>query len=210
MNNRDYKKFFAGGYYHLYNRGNNKQDIFLQKTDYLGFFNRLFALLKPKVQRASLHFKRACPLPENAFSLICYCLMPNHFHLVLKQNTELGVDKLMSRLCTSYSKHFNYKYERVGKLFQDQYKAVRVDDDSYLLWLSAYIHQNPRVAGMVENLIEYPWSSFPEYMGFGETFISEKDIILTQFQSREEYRKFVEDSYAVLKRKKELEYMLID
>src|SRR3989338_5281062 len=103
--------------------------------------------------------------------------MPNHFHLLLRQNLDIPTSKLLLRVCTGYSKYFNKKYEKVGHVFQDQFKQITVGDNDYLRWLSCYIHQNPKVAGMVKKLGHYRWSSFREFIGKDFSGICEKDII---------------------------------
>ena len=208
MNNRAYKKFAVGSYYHIYNRGNGKENIFLDDNDFSFFILRLKQNLFPdKDQRIF----RSTPLPEDAFSLVNYCLMPNHYHFLIKQNKEIPASKLISRICTSYSKYFNKKYDRVGHVFQDQFKQVNVDDNDYLLWLSAYIHQNPSVAGLIKNPIDYKWSSF-RLMGDGdkESLIRDYEIILEQFENLNDYHKFVNSSFNLIKEKKEIEHLFLD
>lgn len=207
MNHRDYKQYGVGGYYHIFNRGNGKQDIFLDKDDFSFFLWRLQQNLFPMAEDKS----RIIQLPAGSFSLISYCLMPNHFHFLLKQNTEITTSKLLTKICTSYSKYFNKKYDRSGQLFQDQFKQVRVDSNEYLVWLSAYIHQNPKVAGLVQNLEEWKWSSYPSFItGFNHNHLCDRQIILNQFKNQNDYRNFVLNNFEVMKRRKETEHMLID
>ncbi len=206
MNNRDYKKSGAGTYYHIFNRGNNKNDIFLNNEDFNFFLLRLKQNLFPDDKSR----ERLSLLPENSFSLISYCLMSNHFHLLLRQNGEISSSKLLSKLCTSYSKYFNKKHERIGHLFQDQFKQVMIDDNAYLVWLTAYIHQNPKVANLVDNLEEYRWSSYPEFVGLRETTLCDKSVILEQYQGIKEFKKFTDDSYKIIKNNKVARDLLID
>ena len=206
MNNRDYKQWAAGNYYHIYNRGNGKQDIFLDNQDYNFFLMRLRQNLFPK---EDYNF-RTPPLPENSFSLISYCLMPNHFHFLLRQNENVQITKLISRLCTSYSKYFNKKHGRVGHVFQDKFKQSLVDDNKYLVWLSAYIHQNPKVAGLVKNMDDYKWSSYSEFIGSKTDTMCDRKIILSQFNSQKLFKEFTEDSFLVTKMRKEGEHLLLD
>lgn len=189
MNHRDYKISSPGEYFHIYNRGNAKQDIFLAASDYQFFFLRLAQNIYP--DRNDLP-RRARPLPTGSFSLISYCFMPNHFHLLIRQNLENTTGVLMARVCTSYSKYFNEKYHRVGHLFQDQFKQKHVPDNQYLLTLSAYIHQNPRKDGLVENALEYPWSSYAEYVSGKSGGWCEKQSVLDQFPDTGSYHQFVE------------------
>ena len=215
MNNRDYKKFAPNNYYHVYNRGNGKMNIFRDTKD-LNFF--LFRLKEdvapekiPPLQREIPsprgYYRR--PLPPNSFSVISYCLMPNHFHILIKQLTDVPVSKLIGKICTSYSKYFNKKYNRVGSLFQDQFRSVLVDDNSYLVWLSAYIHQNPKVAGIVAKPEEYKWSSCSEFIK-GDSGFCGKEIITKQFKTINDYEKFVRGSSQIIKDKKDLESSLLD
>ncbi|PJE74354.1 MAG: hypothetical protein COV01_02550 [Candidatus Taylorbacteria bacterium CG10_big_fil_rev_8_21_14_0_10_41_48] len=161
-NNRDYKEFAIGSYYHVYNRGNAKIDIFRDKQDYQLFLNRLSENLSKENTMgtiANTKGERRISLPAGAFDLIAYCLMPNHFHLLLKQNSEIPISKLISKICTSFSKYFNLKYERVGSVFQDQFKSVLVESDEQIRWLIEYIHSNPVKAGIVSKAEDYLYSS---------------------------------------------------
>src|SRR3989344_6845391 len=133
MNNRDHKLCAPGEYYHIYNRGNGKQDIFLNSEDYRFFIKRLnFNLYPPDEDDETIRIQK---LPPNSFSLLCYCLMPNHFHLLIKQNGDISTSILVKKLCTSYSKFFNKKYNKVGHVFQDRFKQINVSDNEYLKWL---------------------------------------------------------------------------
>lgn len=208
MRYRDYKKYEEGAYYHIYNRGNEKRNIFLDDSDFQFFLTRLQQCLSINLETLKVK-SRIQPLPKNSFSLVNYCLMPNHFHLLIRQNTNIPSSKLLSKLCTSYSKYFNKKYERTGHLFQDQFKQSHIDNNKYLLWLSAYIHQNPKTANLVSNPEDYYWSSYREFIENLE-FICEKDFILNQFASPRKYKEFVESSYEIIKNNKDLENLFID
>lgn len=210
---RDYKGFSTGEYYHIFNRGNAKSDIFLEDADYQLFLNRLSEALFPNpahghhVQRGRGVRKQ---LPPDSFSLIAYCLMPNHYHLLVRQNSELPVGALVLKVCGGYAKVFNKKYHRVGSLFQDQFKAVHVDRNEYLLHLSAYIHQNPKVAGLVSDMGAWEYSSYPEYVRQVEWEVCDKKIILDQFQGPDAYSVFANESFEFIKKNKEAERYLMD
>jgi putative transposase len=216
MKYRDYKQLTQGQYYHIYNRGNGKMDIFLDKQDFKFFLFRLKENLHPELleqgtmQGRPLQMHRRTRLPIGTFDLVCYILMPNHFHFLFKQNTALPISKIISKVCTSYSIYFNKKYKTVGHVFQDRFKAIQIEDDNYLLWLSAYIHGNPKAAGLVNNLEKYQWSSYPEYLGQQEEELCQKGIILEQFKKIDDYKKFVEEAQAIIERRKDLENFLID
>ncbi len=218
MNYRDYKSFAPGSIHHIFNRGVGKTNIFLDNDDYKLFLWRLRENLFPdqyekeiptrKKRRGSIYVRKT--LPPNSFDLICYCLMPNHFHFLIQQKGEVPVSKFISKICTGYSKNFNKKHGRIGGLFQDQFKAVQVDSNEYLLWVSAYIHQNPKVAGLVENLSDWQWSSFADYTGERKGTLCKKNILTEQFKEDLNYKDFVEDTFDLIKEKKEMEYLLLD
>ena len=212
MNNRDYKIFAPNSYYHVFNRGNNKQDIFLDKQDHMLFLWRLKEALLPGSADFTPKGRYSRKLlPEGAFNLFAYCLMPNHFHLLIKQDTEIPVSKLITKVCTSYAKYFNKKYERVGQVFQDQFKAIKVEKDSYLLWLSAYIHQNPRVAGLVNNLENWEWGSYLDYIGLRQGKLCDRNFILGMMDKNvEKYKIFVEQSFEKIKERKDLEEYFLE
>lgn len=195
MKNRDYKQLEKGGIYHVFNRGVSKVDIFKDDQDFGVFLSRLKENLFPekenRLKRATSQRKK---LPSGAFDLVCYCLMPNHFHLIIQQKTELPISKLVSKVCTSYSMYFNKRYNRVGSLFQDTFKSVLIKDNEQLLWTSLYVHENPIKAAMLENLMNYKWSSFKDYSNLEESGMCKKEILLEQFSSSGFYLDYFRDS----------------
>jgi len=164
-----------GAYYHIYNRGINKQDIFLEEKDYLFYLQRL-RQVKDK-QKASV---------------ICYCLMPNHIHLLLRQDSEIPIYKVMSCLHTGYSMYFNKKYNKVGHLFQNRFKQKEVKNDEYLLQLASYIHLNPLIDGLAEKLGDYQWSSYPDYIDLRPGTLCDKESVLLG-KSSDWYKKITEE-----------------
>jgi putative transposase len=174
---RDYKTFHPGGYYHVFNRGNNKELIFLDQQDFLNFLKRLRIVLNllptPNIrQRGAL---RVRPLPKNSFSILAYCLMPNHFHFLIQQVSNVMIGELIKKVCVSYAMYFNRKYNRVGNIFQDTFKAKEILNDSYLTYLSAYIHNNP------DSALNYPYSSLIEYSKQSLDQICNTEFILKYF-----------------------------
>lgn len=154
------KAYVENGYYHIYNRGVEKRIIYTDRQDsgvFLGYLkNYLLPKDIPALGRvigdplASAEEKDGAIrlLRMNNFAgeidLLCYCLMPNHFHLVIKQKNARVIESFMSSLGTRYVQYFNKRHgDRVGSLFQDTYKAVLVETDEQLLWLTRYIHRNP-------------------------------------------------------------------
>ena len=127
--------------YHVYARGNNKQIIFIDNSDYDYFLN----LLERYFSDELIIGKSGILYPNfiNRVEIIAYCLMPNHFHLLLYQFGVMDMEMFMRSLMTSYSKYFNLKYKRTGYVFEGRYKAAIINSDEYLLHISRYIHQNP-------------------------------------------------------------------
>ncbi|WP_371367633.1 hypothetical protein SRRS_14980 [Sporomusa rhizae] len=144
---RTARKKSKNGIYHIMLRGINRQTIFEDDEDRIKFIDTL------------THYKQKC-----GFNIFAYCLMDNHVHLILKENNE-PIEKLMKRIGVSYVYWYNLKYKRIGHLFQDRYKSQVIEDDSYLLSVIRYIHQNPIKANITTAMGEYPWSSYVEYVG---------------------------------------------
>ena len=184
------RHFTEGGIYHVYNRGVEKRDIFIDEQDYAVFIHLLKYYLSPvdpderhPIMRFN-NFTVVRPRPlaniEKEVNLIAYCLMPNHFHLILNQISKDGVTKLLRRVSTTYAMYFNKRYKRVGYLFQGRYKAILVETDSYLLHLSRYIHLNPSELTRTD-LVNYPYSSYSYYLGLKHATWIKPKIILDHF-----------------------------
>jgi putative transposase len=138
--------FAFGEYYHLYNRGNSKQDIFKDDLDRRRFQALLFVangtipFVFREVQKDKIYaFER----DKQLVHIGAYCLMPNHFHILLTPAIESGVQVFMQKLATGYSMYFNKKYQRSGGLFEGRFKSRHADSDEYLKYLFSYIHLNP-------------------------------------------------------------------
>lgn len=134
-------------------------------------------------------------------TLIAYCLMPNHFHLLLKQKGRDSIDKFMNSLATRYSMYFNRKYKRVGSLYQGVYKAVLVDTDEQLLHLTRYIHRNPLILASqglaLQKALEVQPSSCPEYLGLRKTDWVHPEEILYHFSTQNKglnYESFIAET----------------
>jgi len=178
--------FQKGSYYHVYNRGNRKQNIFLARRDYKRFLEK------------ALKYKS-----KFGVTIICYCLMSNHFHFLLKQNTDIPITSFMLRLGTSYAKYFNIKYEEVGSLFQGRFRAKLIETDEYLLHLSRYIHRNPKeillstpvLSTPGVELEDYEWSSYSQYIIGAKDKLVDPTFILDYFAKNnpsKDYKSFVE------------------
>jgi putative transposase len=180
-------EFAENEIYHLYNRGVDKRDIFLDDKDYYRFIHSLYEFndeqpalhmrflhaAKSKVKNHSnssilLYKNKRLPLVE----ICAFTLMPNHYHLMIRQIKPDGVTRFMQKLGTGYTMYFNKKYERSGALFQGRFKAVHVTKQEQLVHVSHYIHTNPlkMFRGSTSNnpidfLLSYRWSSFLDYVG---------------------------------------------
>jgi len=194
--------------YHVVNRGNGSIPIF-QSGRYYNKFLEIIAYYRNTLVTTRLSKFNLLSLEDRKYLLnemsknknflveiIAFCLMPNHIHLLLKQIKENGILKFMRLSSDSYSKYYNIKNERKGSLFEGRFRATRIETNEQLLHVSRYIHLNPYSSFLVKDipdLIEYPYSSLPEYLGQNQTGICNKDIVLDQFKSIEEYRKFLTD-----------------
>jgi putative transposase len=194
-----------GEHYHIFNRGVNKQPIFLDDQDYRRFLflvlclqsdvvfrniGRLSVMLPDTVQHSVLHTEKI--VNDRNVELIGFCLMPNHFHLIVKEVKEGGIASYMQRGLNAYTKYANEKYKKSGHLFQGPYQAVHIADNQQLLHLSACIHRNPRELEPHMDYVNYVWSSYPDFIGenrFGRLLTPE--VILSQFSDQKEYCDFV-------------------
>ena len=211
--------FVTGEFYHVYNRGVDKRNIFNNKNDLDRFFRCMneFNSVEPigslyensfnKIQLGS----RASKLEikdKKLVNFICYCLNSNHYHFLLEQVVEDGIVKFMHRLGTGYTKYFNIKNQRSGSLFQSKYKAIYIDNNEYLLHLSSYVNLNNKIH---KNNITYK-SSLDEYRS-GGTFCK-KEIILDQFKNFDEYDEFLKSSFEFIlenkEKQKEIESLLLE
>ncbi len=187
-----------GEFYHIFNRGSEKRNIFIQPREYKRFQKTLYyyqyAGPKPSFSKFSKSDLNSFK-PDSTKKLvdvICYCLMPNHFHLLVRQIKENGISTFLSQISNSYTKYFNTKYSRVGPLLQGAFKAVHIENNEQFIHVSRYIHLNPIVSGIVKNLNSYYWSSYLEYIQETEGFCF-KDEVLNFFSTKEKYQEFVED-----------------
>jgi len=206
-----YVDLAEGEYYHILGRGNNKQKIFFNKEDYIKMlFNILYFQSSEtftNTKRNLSYFKTGGDFKidkkalEEIFKnrgveVVNFCLMPNHYHLTLLNKNDDGISKYMQRILNSYAKYFNTKYERSGHLFQGPYKAVHIEDDRQLTYLSTYIHKNPKELKGVDYR-KYPWSSYQDYVRenrWGK--LLKTDIVLEGFDEKNTYESFVKDSLA--------------
>jgi len=202
-------------FYHLYNRGNDKRDIFLSENDYLRFQVLLYLCNNIKSihlgDYKNLSTKKLFNLPreETIIDIGAYCLMPNHFHLLIKEKIEGGTSLFMQKLSTAYTMYFNKKYKKTGSLFGGRYKAKHLNSNQYLKYQFSYIHLNPisiidggwkekRLTDFrkARNFLNgYDYSSFKDYIGKnGEAgIILNKEVFPTYFANQAEFSKMIDE-----------------
>lgn len=206
-------KFSIDEFYHIYNRGNNKSAIFYNDSDRKRFIKLLYVcnsatpVVFKTIQGHPLDkIKRGDTLVD----IGAYCLMPNHFHLLLKEKEEGGISRFLEKLLTGYSMYFNKRYERTGKLFEGRFRAQHVDTDEYLKYLFAYIHLNPvklidsewRDNDIIDRqkakdyLAEYSFSSYVDYIDINrreEGLLLNKQAFPKYFVDFKEFDKFINE-----------------
>lgn len=193
----------ADCFYHVYNRGVDKQLTFRDEQDYVMFLGILKRHLSNQPQHDS--FGREYKDLSGYISLLSYCLMPNHFHLMVYNKEMEGLEHLMRSLATSYSLYFNKKHKRVGHLFQGRFKASRIDADDYLVHISRYIHRNPR------DYKNYKYSSYiPLTKGWDVEWLDDKKFWETFDGTIKDYEAFVADYRDVKKTYKIIDAYLAD
>lgn len=213
--------------YHVFNRGIDKKPTFTDKRELdrsilaMDFYR--FAKLPVKLSRfitltekAQVQLlKQLKSAGEALVDIISYCLMPNHFHLLIKQTTDHGISTFISNFTNSYTRYFNTKHERIGPLFEGMFKAVRIESDEQFVHVSRYIHLNPVSSFLItpEELENYQWSSYPEFMGKVGRNIANTKPVLSYFSSRknkEEYKKFVMDQVNYARELEKIKHLTID
>lgn len=170
------QSFAINEYYHLYNRGTEKRKIFLDKGDYRHFLFLMYVCNTEK----SIELRKIGEFFDRKGAIVdigAYCLMPNHFHILVREKIEGGISKYMLKLMTSYTMYFNKKYKRTGKLCKGKFKSSYIDNDNYLKYLYSYIHLNPaklvdkdwkengvkNINNLLKYVFEYEYSSLKEY-----------------------------------------------
>ena len=211
------RSFAENCYYHVFNRGLDKREIFKDPSDYKIFKYYLFIYTAPLKRVLSFYPQLKPRLQNNNLSneldLIAYCLMPNHIHLLIHQKTKSGVSKFMKQVSNAYTKYFNTKYERRGNLMESRFKAVQITSESLLAHVSRYIHLNPVVANIVKNTEMYPWSSYKSYILDNQKeskVICEKEIILNQFKTIKDYKNFVQGQIEYAKVLAQIKHLTIE
>lgn len=194
-------EFANGEYYHIYNRGVDKRTIFEDTDDFRRFFEGMqdfnaeetigslyeYRFIKNKKLGSS-----ASKLRKPLVKFVAYCLNPNHYHFLLEQVSDDGISKFMHRLSTGYTKYFNKRHSRTGSLFSGRFKAIHVDSNEYLLWLSAYVNLNDHV----HHLEGRSHSSMREYENEAKKLgkFCATEVVAGQFKSPKEYSRFAQEA----------------
>lgn len=200
--------------YHIYNRGTDKRTIFEDPHDFQRFLQSLqeFNTLDPigsiyEHSRLKKDSSFGSPASKNRqlVEVIAYCLNPNHFHLLLRQSSDNGIQKFMQRLGTGYTKYFNHKYERSGVLFQGKFKAIHVNSNEYLLHLSAYVNLNDKVHGFGSRTSKSSWEEYVGGVRKKEAVICKKQAVLGQFKNAQGYEIFAQNTLKGIREKRLLQ-----
>lgn len=209
--------------YHVYNRGINRQPTFNTKREYQRAILTIkyYKVLDPPTRLSKFlqlqkgrqeEVQEAINQREKLVEILCFCLMPNHFHFLLKQKKENGISKFLGNLQNSYTRYFNTLNERDGSLFLDQFKAKRIETDEQLIHVSRYIHLNPYTGFIVKSLVDleaYPWSSFPAYLT-GDKDLVDLDLVLGMFPNADKYKQFVFDQADYQRKLKAIEHLIME
>ena len=194
-----------GEIYHIINKGVASMSIFIDDRHYQRFLETALYYQHKNPPLRYSYFERLAQADKadallklsqakKFVDIICFCLMPNHFHFLLKQVADNGISEFMRKFSESYTHYFNVKHSRKGPLFQGRFKSVRIESEQQLLHVSRYIHLNPYSSGIVKtvaDLKKYYYSSLPEYLGLTKNEICQKEIVTGYFQKPGSYQEFV-------------------
>lgn len=196
----------TGKIYHVFNRGITNLDTFNTPSEYkrailtLDYYNnssnklKFSRFLSQTDRQRRFYLENIKGIAEPQVDIICYCLMPNHFHLLLLQKQNLGISNYLGLFQNSYTRYFNTKNERSGPIFRGRFKSVLVQTDEQLLHVSRYIHLNPYTSDVVDSLYSlktYPWSSLPDYLNMTKKALVNREKILAFYKNLDSYKKFV-------------------
>ncbi len=211
-------------YYHVYNRGVDKRDIFCDERDYARFFQALLLMndeqdglmiqwrnckMSNPVLRVDDFLKNSLSNRRKLVDIVAYCLNSNHYHFVLKQVRDKGIERFMHRIATGYTMYFNKKYHRTGSLFQGRFKATHINNNDLLLHLIAYVNCNCEIH-RIAKAKNYKWCSYPDYLGKKSGNLLSKKIISDQFKDKEYFRQFSESYVEHFKDRKSDEKIFLE
>ncbi|MFN8445063.1 MAG: transposase [Caldilineaceae bacterium] len=169
-------QFVQGQYYHVFNRGINRQSIFRDDDDFIAFLTR--------IKKHCIRFK---------IVVIAYCLMPNHFHFLMRQDGEIPVRKAIELTGNGYVQHYNHRHKRTGTLFEGRFKALLVDDDEYIHHLCRYIHGNPVKDGFALRPELWSYSNYQEWCGTRNGTLVDRTFITDHFGTPSRYTEYLYD-----------------
>lgn len=196
----------GNSYYHVYNQGTGEEEIFQDKQDYESFLHYLNIYTSSPMEVAARYPNLDSRLKNKnlaeEISLVAYCLMPNHFHLLLRQKAETAMPKLLKQLTNAYTTYFNSRYKRSGGLMQGRYRAALIESEFLVIQMARYIHLDPVTAGLSLTPGEYSWSSFNNRSGSNE--------LLNRFGSVAEWEKFHADREGFTRGLEKLRAVLIE
>ena len=209
-------KFINGEIYHVYNRGVDKRNIFSDNEDFNRFIKSIleFRGIEPigsLYEKARKDEKQKSNDDNLLVEFVAYCINPNHFHFILRQLNDEGIQKFMHKLSTGYTMYFNEKENRSGPLFGGKYKAKEINENDYLLNLSAYvnlndtIHQIDSFGGSASKFVSSSWNQYSQsnYQPKNNFDIPcETKSVLEQFDSVNDYKKFAEETAKIMREKK--------
>ncbi len=170
-------EFTKGQYYHIYNRGAGKSKIFLVEENY----HYLIQLIEKNCEKYGM-------------GIICYCLMPNHYHFLLRQLTDIPISKFINVLFNGYVQALNRQQNRTGTLFEGRFKHILIDEWKYLIHLCRYIHRNPVKAGLVKSPEEWEHSNYRDWIGRRNGILKDNEFIKEHFADANSYIQFVNDT----------------
>ena len=216
-------QFQADKFYHIYNRGVEKRNIYIDNYDYVRFirsmreFNEvepIGSLYRKDYIRQGLHkgvrHPIGCRTPKpQLVELIAYCLNYNHFHFILRQRRESGVSGFIKRLSGGYTNYFNHKNNRSGVLFQGSYKAIEINSYSHFLKLTVYVNCNSEVH-KIASADKWIWSSYLDYINERNGTLCNKEVILNEFSHSLEFKNFCRQALPEIIKNKEMKVLLLE
>lgn len=185
--------FIQGHYYHIYNRGCNKENIFFNDDNYIYLLNRMKSSFR-----------------DYGANVIAYCLMPNHYHFLIQQSTEKALSKWLRKIFVGYSQSVNKQQNRSGTLFEGRPKHNAIEKEEYLDHLMWHIHTNPVTAGIVTRPEQWKFSNYLECVGKRNGKMFDSDFVRQRYGSFSEYEKFINEYECNKSLEKKIEYYLFD
>ncbi|OGI27105.1 MAG: hypothetical protein A2359_02475 [Candidatus Moranbacteria bacterium RIFOXYB1_FULL_43_19] len=218
------KALSENGFYHIYNRGVDKRTVFLDDLDYRRFLLSIDLLNDEKdgLMQAWRDYKRDNPQmniqdflksrvrKRNALvKIITYSLISNHYHFILEQVSEKGIEKFMQKLGNSFTKYFNERHERNGALFQGKFKSSHISSTSQLLRLSVYVNCNSEIH-KIHPAKNYKWCSFADYLKPERSSICQKKVIMDNFENPRNYEEYAKENISSFQQEKEDQKLVLE